>query len=152
MIAGSGRVSSRRPAARFTCKSRYFGDCRTPLASATGDGSGIALAKSHELPLAGLQHGSVEAAGVELELADRLAVETDASLADHPPPVARRLAEPALEQLGQIHDPLDLDLGQLVRRLVTPDDAREVLLRGRGGFRPVRARHDPARELELRLH
>ena len=44
------------------------------------------------------------------------------------------------------------DLGHLLRRLALAHDAREVLLRRVARLLAVRARDDPARERELRLH
>src|SRR5262245_82593 len=116
MIAGSEGVSSRAPPARFTCKRHVFRLGARPLRCVGNAGSSTALAQAHELTLAGLKDGPIEAPRVELELAERLAVELDAPLVDHPAPVTRGLAEVALEQLGQEQDAVDLDLGQVVRR------------------------------------
>ena len=84
-----------------------------------------------KLPLAGLDHGAGESLGRQLELRDRVTVDSDPALLDHAAPVAVRLAELVAHKLREINraavDARDRDLG-LVRSPPLAHDAREVLL------------------------
>src|SRR5215211_4278568 len=95
-----------------------------------------------ELALADLQHGAIEALGGDVEVvgAERLAVELDPALGEHPPGIRAREPEPLRQQSGHV----DLavarahrQLGHLLGRLVAHEQAVEVLL---GTARRVRPR------------
>src|SRR5581483_2836854 len=105
-----------------------------------------------EPALARLEHGPVEPRRVDLVRGDGLAVDPHPALVDLPPPVARRGPEHLLQHRGQVRLERDGALGDLLGRLVLPDDAGEPLLAGARALRPVPARRDPARELELPFH
>src|SRR5436190_14750237 len=108
----------------------------------------------HELTLSGLDQGALEALRRQLDLADRLTVDLDATLLDHAPPVTIRLPELVAKQLRQVDvtavDRRNGNLG-LLRRAALADHAREVILAALDAVRAVCAVDDEARELELRL-
>src|SRR5215471_8934942 len=105
------------------------------------------------MALPGLEDGALRLGQREIVALHRPAVELHAALVDHPAPVARRLAQ-LLSEKGR---KVDLRLGHpylrdIVRRLVLPHHAREVLLAAARALLPVPATHDPPREVELPRH
>src|SRR5436190_16767024 len=89
----------------------------------------------------------------EIVARDRPAVELDASLVDHAPPVAGGFPKPACQERRQVHGVVrDAHFLDVVWCLVLAHDPREVALPAPRAFLAVPAADDPPRELELPLH
>src|SRR5207253_6203783 len=122
--------------------------------AALSGGSGIVAAKvplsssdAEEVPLASLDCGPVELCPIHVVGPDRIPVDPDPALVDHPAPVTRRLAEDVRQELRQVHHGFGVaDLLDLLRRLALPDDPREVLLGPSRRLLAVGTRDDPPRE------
>src|SRR5262249_53145958 len=100
---------------------------------------------THELALSGLDQGTPEALGRQLDLADRLTIDLDAALLDDAPPVAVRLPELVAQELRQVDDAAvdgrDRNLG-LVGNPALADHARERALAALGALLTVCAARD----------
>src|ERR1041385_8357306 len=117
---------------------------RDPAQSSEADPYKTALRALDERPVARIR-GELVASG-------RPALQPAAARVELAPPMARRFPEGLDEERGQVRLVSPRHLRHVLRGLVPPDDAGEVVLRLPRRVLAVRTPDDEPREPELRLH